>query len=333
MKIVHPKSIEQNRLVQQTPRYKYDGSLPFQQWQSQGKEKLAELLGLHNIEKCTPCFAIEYETQENDIREIRFVFQSEEGYFVPCHLVYPADARQPLPLMVCLQGHSTGMHNSLGRPKYDRDEKDPAKMTRHFCVQAVRHGFAAIALEQRCFGECGGNPRPDCRHAALLAIANGRTLIGERVWDVMRLLDTVEEQFSFIDKSRIWCMGNSGGGTATLYTAALEERIKAAIPSCAVCTYSASIFAMQHCECNYIPGITQWFDMGELCGLIAPRPLLVVNGSEDEIFPIDGAKECVAVAKKLYAQAGAEQNIRHCIGNGGHNFYPAEAWPIFIDMI
>ncbi len=333
MKIVHPLLIEQQKAAAMQPKLRYDGTTDFAIWQKQGKEKLAELLGMHNMQKCDPLFDKEYETEENGVKEIRFTFQSEEGYFVPCHLVYPADAKEPLPLMVCLQGHSTGMHNSLGRPKYEGDEESIGPNVRDFCVQAVKRGFAAVALEQRCFGECGGTPKPDCYATAMVAICNGRTLIGERVWDVSRLLDTVEEQFPFIDKNRFYCMGNSGGGTATIYSTVLEDRIKAAIPSCAICTYSASILAMYHCSCNYIPQITQWFDMGDLCGLCAPRPLLVVNGSEDNIFPIDGAKQCVALAKDLYKSAGAEQNVQHCIGNGGHRYYAQEAWPMFMTML
>ena len=333
MKIVHPLTIEQKRLANTTPKLRFDGSCSFAEWQRQGKEKLASLLGMHNIEKCEPLFDKEYETEENGMKEIRFTFRSEEGYFVPCHLVYPADAQEPLPLMVCLQGHTTGMHISLGRAKHAGDEEDITPNIRDFCLQAVRQGFAAVALEQRGFGECGGKPNPDCYPIAMTAIGNGRTMIGERVWDVQRLLDVVEAEFPMIDKNHICCMGNSGGGTATLYTTILEERIKAAIPSCSVCTFADSIYAMYHCSCNYIPGITQWFDMGDLCGLCAPRPLLIVNGDEDPIFPIEGAKQCFGQGKMIYENADAADNIKHCIGKGGHRFYADDAWPIFKKMI
>lgn len=333
MKIVPPLTVEQKRLEKTVPKLRFDSSVPFAEWQKQGKAKLSELLGMHNIEKCDPLLDIEYETEENGVKEIRFTFQSEEGYFVPCHLVYPAEAKEPLPLMVCLQGHSTGMHNSLGRPKYEGDAKSIGPNIRDFCVQAVKQGFAAVALEQRGFGECGGKPEPDCYPVVMTALGNGRTVIGERVWDVQRLLDVIENAFPCVDKNKIYCMGNSGGGTATLYTTVLEDRIKAAIPSCAICTYAKSIYAMYHCSCNYIPGITQWFDMGDLCGLCAPRPLLIVNGSEDPIFPLDGAKECYNIAKTIYRAADAEESVRHCIGNGGHRFYADDAWPVFLKML
>ncbi|MBQ3086356.1 MAG: acetylxylan esterase [Clostridia bacterium] len=333
MNLIHPLSVEQNICKNMQPQLQYKDGAPFSEWQKQGKEKLFSLLGLQNMMPCEALFEIEYEKEHAAYREIRFVFQSEEGYFVPCHLLLPNACLQTVPLMICLQGHSKGMHISLGKPKYEGDEESIGPGIRDFCIQAVQNGFAAVAMEQRCFGECGGTPNPDCQHTALTAIANGRTVIGERVWDVARLIDVIENRFPTVDKDRIYCMGNSGGGTATLYAAALEDRIKAAIPSCAVCTYSASIYAHRHCACNYIPQITQWFDMGDLCGLCAPKPLLIVSGREDSIFPIDGAVESYETAKKIYTAADAAEKVMHCIGPNGHRFYAELAWPAFIKML
>ena len=77
--------------------------------------------------------------------------------------------------------------------------------------------------------------------------------------------------------------GNSGGGTATIYASALLENIKVSMPSCALCTYKDSIGAMHHCTCNFVPNIAIDFDMGDLCGLIAPRKLIVVSGGQQGI--------------------------------------------------
>ena len=51
--------------------------------------------------------------------------------------------------------------------------------------------------------------------AAILATGTyltGRTIIGERCWDVSRAIDVVEANFPMIDMGRICVMGNSGGG-------------------------------------------------------------------------------------------------------------------------
>ena len=125
----------------------------------------------------------------------------------------------------------------------------------------------------------------------------------------------------------IACLGNSGGGTATYYSACLEERIKTAVPSCSVCSFDASIAAMEHCLCNYVPGIRKYFDMGEMGGLVAPRNLMLVAGIEDDGFPIDGVKKSYETIKELYSQTNGKCEL--LVGNQGHRFYPDIAWPLF----
>ena len=66
---------------------------------------------------------VEWEEDRDFYREIRFLFTAEEGADVPCHLLVPKSGEGPYPVVICLQGHSTGMHISLGRPKYPGDEE------------------------------------------------------------------------------------------------------------------------------------------------------------------------------------------------------------------
>ena len=128
-------------------------------------------------------------------------------------------------------------------------------------------------------------------------------------------------------------MGNSGGGTATFYAACLDERISLAMPSCAVCTYKDSIAKMFHCTCNFIPNIAKFFDMGDLGGLIAPRPLIVVHGIADTIFPDEGVKEAFETIKELYAAAGVPDRCRLVTGPEGHRFYADLSWPVVHELI
>jgi hypothetical protein len=69
--------------------------------------------------------------------------------------------------------------------------------------------------------------------------------------------------------------------------------------------------------------------MGDLAGLIAPRPLVVVNGKDDGIFPIDSAKAQFVIAKALYDTAEAGEKCVHIVGPEGHRFYAAQGWPAF----
>ena len=83
---------------------------------------------------------------------------------------------------------------------------------------------------------------------------------------------------------------------------------------------SNPIGAQKHCTCNYVPGIMKYFDMGDLAGMTAPRPLVIVGGAKDPIFPIDSANREFAVAEKLYAAAGVPDKVRHVVGPEGHRF-------------
>jgi dienelactone hydrolase len=333
MNITTPHKHNLSLLSAIKPAMRYDGSESFTSWQTCAREKLNELLGLP-FQVCDDLFEIEYTEKRDGYTEIRFVFQSEEGYFVPCHLLIPDHKPEPIPVAICLQGHSKGMHISLGRPKYPGDEETINGGDRDFAIRIVKEGYCALAIEQRNFGECGGTEKgPDCYNSSMTALLIGRTTIGERVWDVQRAIDVLENHFHQIDTDNIICMGNSGGGTAAFYAACLEPRIKYAMPSCAVCTYEDSIAAMQHCSCNFVPNIRKYFEMGDLAGLIAPRYFVIVAGKEDPIFPINGVKESFELAKSLYAAAGAGDHCALVVGNGGHRFYADDAWPIMNDFV
>lgn len=320
-----------------TPLYRYDGQLDFSKWQKQCKEKLAELLGIDDFEKCKPDLQIEYVNNEDDYTETRFSFQVEEGLYAPCHLLTPKNVTGKLPVIICLQGHTTGMHISINKPQYDGDFKMLADCPeRALAVEVVKRGYAAITLEQRYMGERGhsedGTPIC-CSGSAVVSSLMGRTNAGGRVWDVQRLIDVIETDFPQLDKDRIGCMGGSGGGTTTFYAACLEERIKYCNSNVAVCTYRDSIVAMHHCPCNYVPGIAKYFDMGDLGGLVAPRKMVMSSGKEDPIFPIAGAIESAEIIKQLYKTAGAEENFAFYIGDGGHQAYTGAVMDIFEEML
>lgn len=311
------------------PQMSYCGE-NYEEWKKEARKKLSSLVGLDKFTLVDDKLEIEYETELENAIEIRFTYQSEEGYRAPAHIFLPKNTPNP-PVMICLQGHSTGMHISFGRPKISGDEELIKGGDRDFCVRALKEGFAAIALEQRAFGESSIRDTGDrmCLQSSMTSLMLGRTTIGERVWDVMRLIDVIEKYFSDkVDIKRICLMGNSGGGTATAYTAALEDRIFLAMPSCAMCTYKDSIGAMHHCACNYVPDIANYFDMNDLIAMAYPTVYIQVNGIEDPIFPLSGAEEVFQKGKKIYEQNGCADRCVMVKGKGSHRFYADDAWPI-----
>jgi acetyl esterase/lipase len=138
------------------------------------------------------------------------------------------------------------------------------------------------------------------------ALMLGETLLGWRVWDALRAVDFLETRTE-VAPARIAMMGISGGGTITLYAAALDERIRAAVLSCSFCTFRDSIFSVAHCIDNYVPGILNWFEASDLAGLIAPRFLFAENGLDDAIFPAPGVRVALADSERIFAAQGASQ--------------------------
>ena len=162
----------------------------------------------------------------------------------------------------------------------------------------------------------------------------GRTLIGERVWDVQRVLDAVLDEFSdAVSAEGSILMGESGGGTATYYTACLEDRFELFVPIVALCTFEDSIVSISHCACNYIPSIAKYFDMGDLGVLIAPKRLLIFSTTEDEWFPLNGAKKAFYELKRAYTAHGAENMCQMLIAEGGHRFFADKGWRAILDLL
>lgn len=322
-----------DRLVRDSARdLAFRGDRDLDAWRASLAERLDVVLG--DMPQWTaPEARWDDEIEHGSHTERRLVFTSEPGADVPCVLLMPRGASGPVPLVVCLQGHSTGMHISLGRSLYPNDEHY-FEGDRDFAVQAVSRGFAALAVELRCFGErkdarTGAARHFDhtCVHASMVSLLLGRTMAGERIWDVLRAIDVVSE-VEGIDGGRIAVMGQSGGGTVAYYAACVDRRIAAVMPSCSVCTYASSIASIDHCPDNYLPGALRHFDMADLSGLIAPRPMVVVAGRRDPIFPIAGVEEAMATIRNVYAAAGAPESCELFVGEGEHRFYAA-AWESF----
>jgi dienelactone hydrolase len=323
-------------LMARTPREFAWAGQELRPWQESLRARLGDLLGRFPAERVHPNVEELEREETDDYVRLKLVFTAEDCADVPAHLLVPRHVRPPLPAMVCLQGHSPGMHLSVGQARDDADREALAG-DRDFAVQAVRNGFVALAIEQRCFGERAERAQDEsrergCLDAVFHSLMLGKTVLGERVWDVMRAIDLLQEQPE-VDSGRIACMGESGGGTVTFYAACLDQRIRLAVPSCCLCTYAESIMRIQHCGDNYVPGILRVAEMGELAGLIAPRKLLVVAGEQDDIFPIAGVREACRQAEAIFTAAGCEDGLRLVVGPDGHRFYAEQAWPHILQMM
>ena len=324
----YPHKHNHQLLCETVPSLRYQEGEDFFKWQETARTKLAQLLGLP-FERCDPEFQLDYVQDKGPYTDTRFSFQSEKGYYVPCHLLQPKTLDPQKPVFICLQGHTTGMHVSLGIEKNPVDKEDSVDVDAAYALEALNRGYCVILLEQRNFGECGGNEQgPDCYLSTMTALLLGRTTIGERVWDAQRMIDVLEANFPDLNLEKLACLGLSGGGTATTYISCLEPRIKYIVVAGALCTFKHSIAAMYHCSCNYVPKIAEYFDMGDLGGLFAPRKFLDVAGDVDPIFPVEGVMEAYHQIEKQYQAANAPDACKMLVGHGPHRFFNKEAWDI-----
>ncbi|MDR3637886.1 MAG: acetylxylan esterase [Isosphaeraceae bacterium] len=126
-----------------------------------------------------------------------------------------------------------------------------------------------------------------------------------------------------VDGDRLGMTGISGGGSLTLYTAAVEPRLKAASPTCAVTTFRADLADTTMCVCELAHDILTVGDHGLFLTLAYPKPLLVVNGTRDPIFPVAGARSASAQANRLYAAGGRAEAVEFAEFDAPHDWTDA----------
>ena len=160
----------------------------------------------------------------------------------------------------------------------------------------------------------------------------------DTVWDVMRLVDYLDEDPA-ADPARIGLIGISKGGIETYLTAAVDPRIAVAIPCIGVQSFRWALdnndwqgrigtiqsafddaakaagvpnpdskFAQAFYD-RVVPGIADRFDGPAMLPLIAPRPLMVINGDSDTHTPLPGVKLATDAAAQAYQAAGASDHF------------------------
>ena len=214
------------------------------------------------------------------------------------------------------------------------DRTDKAGYQHDFAIQVAEAGIAALAIEPMGFGcrsrirstLASGLSRKACDPAAGGALLVGQTMIGWRVWDVMRAVDYIATR-SELDQSRVGCMGISGGGTVTVFATALDLRIRAALVSGYLNTFRDSIGSLAHCIDNYVPGILNWAEMHDVAGLIAPRPLFVESGEKDNIFPIRASIESFNEVRRVYSVFDAADRVEQEVFPAEHLFWGRRGIP------
>jgi dienelactone hydrolase len=302
-------------------------------WQRKLRAKLTELVGGFPQQR-TPLQPRILETKDfpGYTRET-VIFTSRPGLEVFGYLMTPKGKAKPMPAVISVPGHGFGVNDISGIDDKGNERTVKGPYAYDYALQIVENGMAALAIEPLGFGcrrdaaarsKNGGTS--SCQPSAGAALLFGETMVGWRVWDIIRSVDYLETRKEF-DPKRIGLMGISGGGTCTVFGAALEPRISAAFVSGYLNTFRDSILSLSHCIDNYVPGILQWCELYDVAGLIAPRPLFCESGVKDPIFPINAFKESYANVSKVYEAFGAQDRIGHEIHPGAHVFSGKQGLP------
>lgn len=308
----------------------------FEAWQRDFRPYLHRLLGLGRIaaryQGAPVAQHIGTEELEDHLRE-EWMLETEPGFTVPFYLLRPKTQDKALPLVITPHGHGKAAKKTyVGMWDTEAERKELEDGERDVALQAVREGYVAIAPDMRGFAGLRRQPEIEkdannsCRTMQMHAMMFGRTLIGERVWDVMRVIDYATTRPE-IDTSRIAVTGNSGGGTVSLFAGACDERITVSAPSSYFCTFEHSIGSIHHCECNYVPGLLAVAEMYDVASLTAPRAFLAVTGRMDPIFPYEATQAAFKRVQEAYTAAGAGERCELYTGEGGHRYYKAGVWP------
>jgi dienelactone hydrolase len=253
------------------------------------------------------------------IEQVSFSYAADAEQRVPGLLFRPLESKAKLPVVIVL--HGTGG---------DKQSQLPLLKT------LAGKGFIAIAIDGRYHGERStqGTGSADYQAAMLRTYQTGKEhpFLYDTVWDTMRLIDYIET-LPGADSGRIGLIGFSKGGMETYLAAAVDPRISVAVPCIGVQSFRwalehnswhsrAGTFKvaldsaakqkgieapdaqfLKHFYDRVAPGIYSDFDGPAMLPLIAPRPLLTINGELDARTPMPGLLLCFEAAKKAYASA------------------------------
>ncbi|MEK7766171.1 MAG: alpha/beta hydrolase family protein, partial [bacterium] len=298
-------------------------------WQRRLRPELVKLLGGFPARRCPLAARVVARRRFPEYVRETVLFQSRPDLTVFAYFLVPRGFVPPGPCVICVSGHGRGASSIVGY-----DEKGTMRpfgrwgeYQADFALQCVARGYAALVIEQLGFGRRRdpasrkiGTGRDSCQPAAGAAFHFGETMTAWRVWDVMRGIDYLEGRRE-VDPRRIGVMGISGGGLTSLFSAALEPRLKAAVVSGYLCLFRDSILSLSHCLDNYVPGLGRVAELPDVAGLAAPRAVFFESGTRDPIFPLAGVREAYRRVRRIYGACGAGRRTGLEVFRGDHRFH------------
>lgn len=249
------------------------------------------------------------------------LLQVEPDFWERIYVMTPRSAgEKPLPVVITPY---YDVDTPAGRHSSGRNYLPPS--IRSFGLLAVQRGHMAVGI--RWFGESYGEGYTE-------AVANLKlrhpdcTGLGKWVWDAQRLVDYLYT-LPTVDRDRIGIVGQSLGGKMSLYAAAMDTRINAAVVSEAGIGLSFSNYEDYWYLGERRGKLEPGTDQHELLGLIAPRPVLVIGGDSADN---DKSWYYINAAKPVFELLGRPDRIGYFNHRKGHTPTP-EASGLALDWL
>ncbi len=274
--------------------------------------QLCEMLGLDPLPERTDLQAVVTGRVERDDFSVEMLhFQSRPGLYVTGNLYLPKPAKGPYPTILYLCGH--------GRVKQDGVSYGNKVHYQHHGAWFARHGYVCLTIDTIQLGELEGLHHGTYREGMWWWNSRGYTPAGVEAWNAIRALDYLETR-SEVDATRFGVTGRSGGGAYTWWTAALDDRVKVAVPVAGITDLENHVVdgcVEGHCDCMFMVNTYRW-DYAQVAALVAPRPLLISNTDKDSIFPLDGVVRVHKHVRRIYELLDAGERLGLHITEGPH---------------
>ncbi len=310
--------------------FKANTRAEWQKWHEELRSTLRVLTGYNTMVKTSPAPQVSDVTDMGDYTREHIEIETEPGVIMTLYALVPKSGKAPYPVIVAPHGHGSGGKLAVtGARERPEIAQTIEQHNYDYGVQFVREGFIVFCPDARGFGERQELLAKDdilnqsCQWINNMAMPLGQTVTGMWVWDIHRLIDYIETRDD-CDAARLGCAGLSGGGLQTLWSTALDDRIRCATISGYLYGYKESLLDQHgNCSCNYVPHLYEHVDMGDIGALIAPRPLVVETGNRDPLngaSGLDNVRPQVAIMRSAYRLLGHEDLLVHDIFDGEHRW-------------
>lgn len=284
-------------------------------WEARREEyhrQLSEMLGLYPWPERTPLNVQVSGTIEDDAVIVeKLTFESMPGLYVTGNLYRPKEQTGKLPAVLYVCGH--------GRVVKDGISFGNKATYQHHGAWFARNGYVCLIIDTIQLGEIEGIHHGTYRYGMWWWKNRGYTSAGVEAWNGIRAVDYLQSRED-VDPERIGITGRSGGGAYSWWVAALDDRIKVAVPVAGITSMHNHVVdgcIEGHCDCMYMVNTYAW-DFPLVAALVAPRPLLVSNTDKDRIFPLDGVVDVYVKSRRIYDLYGKGDQIGLNICEGPH---------------